>query len=83
MDRATYISLCQQTARLSTGPLNIAKNVPEHLRVTYNGRQYYPVAYTIRFDREGRPVHECELHALEANSVTVAPLGGIEPSQTA
>lgn len=83
MDRADYIKLCQQTARLSTGPLGIPKEVPEQMRVTYNGRQYYPVAYTIRFDREGRPVHECELHDLGANSVTVAPLGGIEPSQTA
>lgn len=83
MNRATYISLCQQTARLSTGPLNIAKNVPEQLRVTYNGRQYYPVAYTIRFDREGKPVHQCELHELGANSVTIAQLAGIEAQQTA
>lgn len=83
MDRATYINLCQQTARLSTGTMGIPKEVPEQLRVTYNGVEYYPVAYTIRFDREGKPVHECELHALEANSVTVAPLGGIEPPKTA
>lgn len=78
MDRAQYINLCQQTAMLSTGPLDIPKAVPEQLRVTYDGRQYYPVAYTIRFDREGKPVHQCELHELGANSVTVAPLNKIE-----
>ena len=78
MDRADYIKLCQQTARLSTGPLGIPKAVPDHLRVTYDGKQYYPVAYTIRFDREGKPVHQCELHDLGANSVTVAALDKVE-----
>jgi len=50
------------------------KNVPDRLKVIFNAVEYYPVAYKMRFDRDGSVIHTAILHDLHANSITHAPL---------
>lgn len=73
MDRKLYLELCQKVSVLKNGICNIKENVPDDLKVIFNGIVYYPVAYELSFDK-GRTVHTAIIHDLKANSITYADL---------
>ena len=73
MDRKLYIELCQKVSVLKNGICGIKENVPDELKVIYNGIAYYPVSYELSFDN-GKPTHTAILHDLKANSITSADL---------
>ena len=49
IDRKTYLEMCQRYAVLPNSVLGIKDNVPDELKVTHKGHQYYPKSYTIEF----------------------------------
>ena len=71
MDRKLYVELCQKVSVLKNGICGIKENVPDELKVIYNGIAYYPVSYELSFDN-GKPTHTAILHDLKANSITSA-----------
>ena len=73
MDRKLYLELCQRVSVLKNGICGIKENVPDELKVIYNGIAYYPVSYELSFDN-GKPTHTAILHDLQANSITSADL---------
>lgn len=77
MERGKFLSLCQKCAKLNEFG-QIKQTVPNELKVTANGIVYYPVAYELKFDKQGNPVHTAVLHDLNARSVTYYPLEGVE-----
>lgn len=77
MERTEFLNICQKCARLEEFG-QIKQNVPDELKVTANGIVYYPVAYELKFDKQGNPVHTAVLHDLNARSVTYYPLKGVE-----
>lgn len=78
IDRKTYLEMCQRYAVLPNSVLGIKDNVPDELKVTHKGHQYYPKSYTIEFDKSGNIVHIVTLHSLIANSVINCELKDIE-----
>ena len=68
MDRKLYLELCQKVSVLKNGICGIKENVPDKLKVIYNGIAYYPVSYELSFDN-GKPTHTAILHDLTANSI--------------
>ena len=77
MQRTEYLELCQKVSVLKNGICGIKENVPDELKVIYNGISYYPVSYELSFDN-GKPTHTAVLHDLKANSITNADLGKVE-----
>lgn len=73
MQRNLYLQLCQRVSILKSGICGIKENVPDDLKVIFNGIVYYPVAYELSFDK-GKTVHKAILHDLKANSITYADL---------
>lgn len=73
MDRKLYLELSQKVSALKNGICGIKENVPDELKVIYNGIAYYPVSYELSFDN-GKPTHTAILHDLKANSITSADL---------
>ena len=69
MDRTHYIELCQKVSVLKNGICGIKENVPDDLKVIFNGIVYYPVAYELSFDK-GKTVHKAILHDLKAKAIT-------------
>lgn len=76
MQRTEYLELCQKMSALKNGIFGIKENVPDELKVIYNGIAYYPVSYELSFDNE-KPTHTTILHDLKANSITNADLGKV------
>ena len=77
MDRKLYIELCQKVSVLKNGVCGIKENVPDELKVIYNGIAYYPVSYELSFDDKGNVRHTAILHDLKANSITSSDLGRV------
>lgn len=73
MDRKLYIELCQKVSVLKNGICDIKENVPDELKVIYDGIAYYPVSYELSFDN-GKPTHRAILHDLNANAITYSDL---------
>lgn len=73
MQRTEYLEMCQKASVLKNGLCGIKENVPDDLKVIYNGIAYYPVSYELSFDK-GQPTHIAILHDLNANSITNASL---------
>ena len=73
MQRDIFLQLCQKVSVLKNGICGIKENVPDELKVIYNGIAYYPVSYELSFDN-GKPTHTAILHDLQANSITSADL---------
>ena len=73
MDRKLYLELSQKVSVLKNGICGIKENVPDKLKVIYNGISYYPVSYELSFDN-GKPTHTAILHDLNANSIMNADL---------
>lgn len=78
MKRSEYLRRCQMCATLKGGVFDIKKNVPDDLKVVFDGIAYYPVSYTLGFGKDGAVVHKATLHDLTANAVVGAPLAKVE-----
>ena len=76
MNRDEYLKMCQKVSVLKNGICGIKENVPDELKVIYNGITYYPVSYELSFDN-GKPTHTAILHDLKANSIMNADLKGV------
>lgn len=67
MDRKTYLEMCQACS------VFVARNgkdqIPDSLLVEYNGHCYYPISYSLSFDKDGNTIHRATLHDLHANSI--------------
>ncbi len=71
MDRTTYLNKCKECAMICDEEVGGVKvDVPERLQVEYKGIKYYPLAYSIYFNRDGSVKHWATLHDLKANSIT-------------
>lgn len=73
MQRDIFLQMAQKVSVLKNGICGIKENVPDELKVIYNGILYYPVSYELSFDK-GQPTHTAILHDLKANSITSANL---------
>ena len=73
MERKLYLELCQKVSILKSGICGIKENVPDELKVVYDGIAYYPEKYTLSFNK-GQPIHTVILHDLYANAITEANL---------
>ena len=69
IERKTYLEMCQKVAILQSGVQNLKQNVPDGLKVVYDGIAYYPVSLDISFDKDGKVINTAMLHSLTANSV--------------
>ena len=76
MDRTVFLQMCQKVSVLKNGICGIKENVPDELKVIYNGIAYYPVSYELSFDN-GKPTHTAILHDLKANSIMNVNLGKV------
>lgn len=74
MDRTEFLKICQKVSVLKDGICGVKENVPDDLKVVYNGIVYYPDAYKLSFDKNGNAVHTAILHDLMANSVVYCDL---------
>lgn len=66
--RDDFINLCVKCSVLPSGSLGIKSNVPDMLQVKYNGVNYYPIGYAIKFRDDGSMMHVGILHDLKANT---------------
>ena len=69
IERKTYLQMCQRVAILPSGVQNLKQNVPDELKVVYDGIAYYPVSLDISFDKDSNVINTAILHSLTANSV--------------
>lgn len=77
MQRNDYLQVCQKVSMLKSEVCGIKENVPDDLKVIYNGIIYYPVAYKLSFNN-GKTQHTAILHDLKANSITSADLEAVK-----
>ena len=77
MQRDIFLQLCQKVSVLKNGICGIKENVPNELKVIYNGIAYYPVSYELSFDDKGNVRHTAILHDLKANSIMNVDLGKV------
>lgn len=78
MDRKKYLEMCREVATLEGGLLGIKENVPDRLRVVYNGSEYYPVKYELGFNPDGAVTHTAVIHELKSHAWFYAPLEKVE-----
>ena len=79
MERNTYLQKILQCAMLKeTGLPGMKKFVPEQLRVTYKGIDYYPFGYSMYANPDGTWRHTAVLHDIKANAVVSAPLSEVK-----
>lgn len=69
IERKTYLEMCQKVSVLPSGVLGIKQNVPDDLKVVYEGIEYYPVSLDISFDKDGKVINTAIIHSLCANSI--------------
>lgn len=69
MDRTEFLKICQKVSVFKDGICGVKENVPDDLKVVYNGIVYYPDAYKLSFDKNGNAVHTAILHDLNTNSI--------------
>ena len=69
IERKKYLEMCQRVAILPSGVQNLKQNVPDNLKVVYDGIAYYPVSLDISFDKDCNVINTAILHSLTANSV--------------
>lgn len=74
MERTEYLQMCQKCSVITKGIGSIIQNFPAELIVEYDEIQYYPYAYKLSFDAQGKPQHIAVLHSLVANAITNAKL---------
>lgn len=74
MDRKKYLKMCQMVATLPEGVLGIKQNVPDELKVVFDGITYYPYERIVGFDKNGQSKIRARLHDLKANCVVECPI---------
>lgn len=67
IDRKTYLEMCQAVSVILGN--RTANEIPESLLVVYDGHDYYPLAYSLSFDKNGKTVHLATIHDRYANSI--------------
>lgn len=78
MQRDIFLQLCQKVSVLKNGICGIKENVPDELKVIYNGIAYYPVSYELSFDDKGNVIHKAILKDLKANSLLYCRLEDVK-----
>lgn len=78
MQRDIFLQLCQKVSVLKNGICGIKENVPDELKVIYNGIAYYPVSYELSFDGSGKSIHTAILKDLKANSLLYCRLEDVK-----
>ena len=78
MDRTEFLQMAQKVSVLKSGICGIKENVPDELKVIYNGIAYYPVSYELSFDDKGNVRHTAILHDLKANSLLYCRLEDVK-----
>ena len=78
MQRDIFLQLCQKVSVLKNGICGIKENVPDELKVIYNGIAYYPVSYELSFDDKGNVRHTAILKDLKANSLLYCRLEDVK-----
>lgn len=67
IDRKTYLEMCQAVSVILGN--RTENEIPESLILIYDGHDYYPLAYSLSFDKNGNVVHRATLHDRYANSI--------------
>lgn len=78
MERKKYLEMCQKVAMLSNGIFGTKQNVPDDLKVVYDGTVYYPFERVAKFDNQGNLILSARLHDLKSNCVVEALLKDVE-----
>ena len=78
MERKKYLEMCQKVAMLSDGIFGTKQNVPDDLKVVYDGITYYPFPRVEKFDNEGNLILCARLHGLKSNWVIECLLKDVE-----
>ena len=78
MQRDIFLQMCQKVSMLKNGVCGIKENVPDDLKVIFNGITYYPYGYKLWFDAKGNPVHTAVLKDLIAKSIMECNLERVE-----
>ena len=78
MQRDIFLQMCQKVSMLKNGVCGIKENVPDDLKVIFNGITYYPYGYKLWFDGKGNPVHTAVLKDLIAKSIIECNLERVE-----
>lgn len=78
MERIEFLELCQKVAIIKNSSCSDKQQELEKLKVVANECKYYPVAYELKFDKNGNAIHTAVLHDLNARSVTYCPLEGVK-----
>lgn len=77
MERNQLLIMAQKTARLPRLEQDW-RDVPEEMRVLYQGGEYYAVGYQITFRPNGEPIHTAILQSCKARqSLVYAPLSEV------
>ena len=78
MDRKEYLNKCKECAMICDEVGGVKVDVPKRLQIEYRGIMYYPLGYSIYFNRDGSVKHYVTLHDLKANSIMGALLQDIK-----
>lgn len=78
IERTLFLQMCQKCSVLPSGICGIKENVPDDLKVIFNGITYYPYGYKLWFDGKGNPVHTAVLKDLIAKSIIECNLERVE-----
>ncbi len=78
MERKKYLEMCQKVAMLSDGIFGTKQNVPDDLKVVYDGITYYPFQRVEKFDNKGNLILCARLHGLKSNCVVECLLKDVE-----
>lgn len=77
MERNQLLIMAQKTALLPRLEQDW-RDVPDDLQVVYQGGNYYPVGYQIKFRPNGEPIHSAILQDCKARqSLVYAPLSEV------
>lgn len=74
MERNEFLKMCQKVSVLPDGVMHTKKNVPDDLKVKFDGNYYYPAHLEIKFDENGKAKNIAVLHDLEANCLLCVKL---------
>ena len=81
MERKRYLEMCREVATLDSGIERIKLEVPDHLRVVYDGKEFYPVKYELEFQKDGTVIHTAVIHELGTNAWHYVPLDKVDTKE--
>ena len=77
MERNDFLKMCHRVSVLPDGIMHTKKNVPEELKVIFEGHEYYPEYLEIKFDN-GQVRNIAVMHELRANCRMCVPLEDVK-----